>query len=433
MARTPSKSKAKKVKVQQPRIRKGLLQDPSWEGAEKWSGEKFNKARHAARHYYNSNYALSDLTDYVYEWMGKQEQYTRHDIRAAKLAKSNNVGSTAGIYARMLSMGMPDVHPAFNKYWVSLDGTGDQEPRPTSEFIIKKIEAAIEEGKQILAETKEKESEKANVYVPSIQERMRDTCGNMVEEIEEFLDSQVTDLDEKAVQEFNPLAILRGKQAKPGHARIIRNWYAGELQEFNELVNLPTAAQLKKMDDRQQDMVAQLKEGYAHLSVKQRKLWQTVLQKISDACDILEKEAKTQRAPRKVKAKSPEDLVKKLKFKSSDATYGIASVPPANLIGANIALVFNTKNRKLGLYYASNVDPKGLARVGTGFTVNGTTLQGFDPERSVQRTVRKPSEILPQIKKTTRAKTEKLFATIKTTETKLNGRFNEDTVLLAVF
>jgi len=33
----------------------------------------------------------------------------------------------------------------------------------------------------------------------------------------------------------------------------------------------------------------------------------------------------------------------------------------------------------------------------------------------------------------TRSKTEKMFATIKTTETKLNGRFNTDTILLAVF
>lgn len=432
MARTATK-KPKKVKAQQPRIRKNMLQDPSWEGVERWNGEKFSRNLHAARQYYMQNYATSDLVDYVYEWMNSQERYNRQDIRAAKAAKGKSVTSNVGITARMLTMGMPDVHEKYNEWWVSLKGTGDNPPRPFSEFLIRKIDDAIAEGKEILKTAKTEETAKKNVYVPSIQERMRETCGAMAEDIEEFLDQLVIDSKNTDTKDFDPLSTLRKKQAKPGHARIIRKWYQGEYEEFQELVNLPSAAQIKKMSEYQQDQISQLKEGYAHLSVAQRKNWLAVLQKIMDACDIVEKEAKTQRAPRKVKAKSPEDLVKKLKFKSSDSTYGIASVAPAKLVGANIALVFNTKNRKLGIYYASNTDPKGLQRAGTGFTVKGTTLQGFDETRSVQKTVRKPDEILPQIKKTTRAKTEKLFETIKTTETKLNGRFNEDTVLLAVF
>jgi hypothetical protein len=74
-----------------------------------------------------------------------------------------------------------------------------------------------------------------------------------------------------------------------------------------------------------------------------------------------------------------------------------------------------------------------LGRDGSGLSVKGTTLQGYNEEKSVQRTVRKTDEFLPQIKKTTKSKTEKLFQTLKTTETKLNGRFNNETVILAVF
>lgn len=425
--------KAKKVKVQQPRIRKNMLQDPSWVGAENWDGAKYSSAKHAARDYYNNNYGTSDLTDFTFQWMADQDRYTRQDIRAAKLAKANSVGPAVGIVARMLTMGMPDVHEAYNKWWLSLAGTGDKEPRPWSEYLHDRISLAIAEGKTYVEEAKAEEKAKANVYVPSIQERMRETCINMVDEIEEFLEAMITGLDPVAVQEFNPVNILRGKQAKPGHARIVRNWYIGGLEEHNELLKLPNAAQLKKMSDHDRDMVEQLKEGYAHLDAKEKKLWQTIYQKIIDACDIVEKESKIQRTPRKVKAKSPADLVKKLKFKNSDVDYGIASVTPDNLIGANIAFVFNCKTRKFGVYYASNVDPKGLMRAGSGFSVKGTTLVGYDESRSVQRTIRKPAEFLPQVKKTTRAKMEKTFATIKTTETKLNGRFNEDTIILAVF
>lgn len=68
-----------------------------------------------------------------------------------------------------------------------------------------------------------------------------------------------------------------------------------------------------------------------------------------------------------------------------------------------------------------------------GFQVKGTTLQRFDEKQSIQKTLRKPNETLPKVKKTTKAKTLKEFSYLKTTETKLNGRFNEETVLLAVF
>ena len=221
--------------------------------------------------------------------------------------------------------------------------------------------------------------------------------------------------------------------AKPGHVRIIRGWYVPERDEMFELLNPPSPAQKKRLSEYDLDQLAQLKEGYAHLSTKVTKSYLDIYQKIINACDIIEKEAKSTRKPRKVKVKSPEDLTKNMKFKISDETYGIASLSPASLVGANIALVFNCKTRKLGLYYASNIDPKGMGRPGSGFGVKGTTLTGFDQERSVQRTLRKPAELLPQIKKTTRSKTEKLFQTIKTTEIKMNGRFNADTIIMAVF
>jgi hypothetical protein len=158
-----------------------------------------------------------------------------------------------------------------------------------------------------------------------------------------------------------------------------------------------------------------------------------VYRKITDACDISEAEGKANRKVRKVRIKSPEDLVKKLKFKQSDAEYGLGSIMPADIIYARMLVVFNTRNRKLGVYYAKNVDPMGLQREGSGLSVKGTTITGYDEEKSLQRTIRKPDEFLPQIKIATRAKTEKLFQSLKTTETKLIGRTNGETILLAAF
>ena len=75
----------------------------------------------------------------------------------------------------------------------------------------------------------------------------------------------------------------------------------------------------------------------------------------------------------------------------------------------------------------------GQQREGSGLSVKGTTIIGYDEEKSVQRTIRKTAEFLPQLKKATRAKTEKLIQSLKTTETKLNGRINGETILIAAF
>ena len=62
----------------------------------------------------------------------------------------------------------------------------------------------------------------------------------------------------------------------------------------------------------------------------------------------------------------------------------------------------------------------------------GTTLQFFDPNRSLQKTVRKPDEVLPNGKRLPKHKSKHSLDIPKTTETKMNGRFNADTIILKV-
>lgn len=417
----------KTVKKVAQKLRKSQLVDPKWDSCENWSGEKFHRAKMSAHSHYYEHYKLPDLQDFCYQWM-RDNDYTKDQIRAAKADKSHQISHNVGYNCRMLTMGMPNFHEAENVYWISLPGTGG-EVRPITDWILPRIERAIENGKEHVEELEAKRAAEAdknkNIYKPSIKELMFEASCRMTDEIEEFVDSFNAE-DSTELKNFDPVKMLRTVSAKAGHARIIRKFYEGELAEFTEL---NTKVSKKDMDD----MREQLEEGYAHLSTKGKKNLLELYRKIVDACDITILESKSQRKPRKIKAKSADDLVKKLQIKASDSSYGIASVPATSLVGCNIAMVFNTKTRKLGLYYASIVDPKGLQREGSGLTVKGTTIQGFDPEKSIQKTVRKPAELLPQIKKTTRAKTVKLFDTLKTTETKLNGRMNKDIVLLGTF
>ena len=149
-----------------------------------------------------------------------------------------------------------------------------------------------------------------------------------------------------------------------------------------------------------------------------------------DACDMLIAESKLNRKPRKVKPKSAEKLVAKMKYKQSDEKTALVSINPADIIKAEELWVYNTKTRKLGRYITSIVDPQKQKRDGTGLEVKGTTLIRFDEKESIAKTLRKPVEQLAEFKKCGKIQRKKFFEGIKTTETKLNGRVNPDTILL---
>lgn len=424
----------KKAPRRAPHIKRGAkLDSPTWEDWEELTGEQFHRKAVAARDWYYQNYKPVDLYPFVTQWMAKNpDEYSKDDIKAVKAAPGHSLSVTAGISAKLLLSGMPDYNKKEDEYWQSLPGTMG-EMKPVTVFLRKQIQEAIKQGAEIVKVKTKETKAKANTYQPSIQERMREACVIMADEIENFVNEFLMEYDTKLLKSFEPVKLLRKVGCKAGHARLIKTWYQGERDEMFTLVNFPSKAQLKKMSEEQQDDYAQLKEGYNHIDIKQAKSVLEMFQRIVDACDIITAESKSQRKPRKAKTKTADQLVKKLNFKLSDADYGIASIAPEKLIGANIAVVFNCKNRKIGMYYASNIDPLKMGREGSGFSVKGTTLTGYNEAKSVQRTVRKTSEFLPQIKKTTRSKTEKLFATLKTTETKLNGRFNNETIILAVF
>ena len=120
---------------------------------------------------------------------------------------------------------------------------------------------------------------------------------------------------------------------------------------------------------------------------------------IGDACENIVLKGKVTRKPRKKKVISKEKQIKSFKYLDHHADTKSISVHPTELIGANAAIVYNSKTRKLGVYHASNIDPKGLKREGSGLSVKGTSIQGFDPKKSVSKTLRKPKEQLAKFKK----------------------------------
>ena len=290
-------------------------------------------------------------------------------------------------------------------------------PEKLESYHLKRKEEWLKRGKVVIAEKKEKAESKPVKPKISIQDRMKQQVSDLCGEFEGFIDDLID--GDKTIKDFDPykMMLVYQPEIKGPHAKIIKEEFEGQHKE---------ALEVKEWKDDQ------IKEAYSHMDVKMRKAFVQVFEKINTACDTIIQTKATTRKARKPKARSKETIVKKLKFAVNDPSLGLASLPATDIVYANEVWVYNIKTRKIGVYKARNIDPKGLARPGTGLMVKGTTLQDFDPETSVQKTLRKPAEMIKNFD-AGKLKCKKSFEELTTTPTKLNGRFNEHTIILRTF
>lgn len=355
------------------------------------------------------------------EWGDRVKEYIRKNYDRKILAAINK---------------LPDWKTNNYSHWACtaflLDTNPEIVPEDYKKGIVRWIEGLANEGRQIVEEKQAEEAVKKNVYVPSIQERIKEQAEAQSEAIEEWLEGFVVNKTD-----FDPAGFdFKGHFARTGvtqaHARKLKAFYANELTDFEDLERMPTAGQLKKMDEKEADLWAQLKEGYAHLKKADIAKYTQAINNLIEALDFVIDQGKAKRKPRVAKPKSADKQVTKLKYLKVDDKYKLTSVNPVEIVGASELWVFNVKTRKLGKYIASNIDPKGMAREGTGLGIKGTSISGFDENLSVQKTLRKPEEQLKEFKAAGKVKLRKFLEEIPTLETKLNGRINIDTVILKI-
>jgi hypothetical protein len=371
---------------------------PKWEGASELTSEAFTRKFHTALAWYRLETSGKDLKPKVIDWMGRNG-YDKDVIASFKKTKDFRCNPTMGAIAACLIKGMPEVHAGFNN------------SKNTADWLREQIADVIETGKYDIEV--EAEVKKAKVEIPqlNIQDRIREQAVAMSEEIDVAIDSFITNPDAFDPKAFKMVSLLRGKGAKAAQARYIKGFFESG---YNELMELASG----NADE-------QLREGYSHLPRKNVKKLIEFYESIKTACDTIIAEAKVLKKPRKAKIKPAEELVKKVKFRMSDDKLGITSVPPAQIIGAQSVVVYNVKNRKIGYYQSKTSD---------GLTVKGTSIINFT-EKSSQKTLRKPEVQIKEFKdQNTKNRVETWFnKTIKTTETALNGRLGEDTIILKVF
>ena len=102
--------------------------------------------------------------------------------------------------------------------------------------------------------------------------------------------------------------------------------------------------------------------------------------------------------------------------------YGIKSIDPKQIIGANRLVVFNTRYKKLIIFETSPLVD--------GLSVKGTTIVGFDEKKSKERTVRKPKEILKDCSTKGIRIINNRYNSLSTKENVPTGRMNKNCVIL---
>ncbi len=324
------------------------------------------------------------------------QDYPKDVIKAFKDTKDNRCSVTVGAVAANLLKGMPAHRADFN------------EGRNTAEWLSKSIAKIIEEGKNDEQEPEEGQEVKPTVSQPSIQERVRDAAMNMTTELEDAIESFQEDPDAFDPKAFKVLNLLRAKQVKAAHARIIKGFYQ---RNHDELVEAATTKD------------EQLKEGYSHISKANLKKITAFYADILSACDMLAQEAKVNKKPRAKKPTDKAKVVAKMKYLKQDDKLKLVSINPVDIIGMKELWVYNTKTRKLGKYVTTEFSE---------LNVKGTTVTGFDEHKSVAKTLRKPEEQLKEFKSAGKVALRKFLDDIKAVDIKLNGRINEDTILLKV-
>ena len=278
-------------------------------------------------------------------------------------------------------------------------------------------------------------SDTAEKYRPSIQERIAERVREIVVPIEDWLERLITMPDRFNPETFQLIDHFKKEKVGGVHARKIIEMYETQYKEYKDLLELRKKnLKFKEIDEEGEgdSEERQLLESYEDISNEVIEKGIKAHDNIFKACDYMIDIANANRKPRKKKPISKDKLVSKLQYSKEDTKYNLKSIDPKDIITAEQLWVFNTKTRKLGIYVASVLDPRGLNREGTGLSVKGTSVQGFDPEKSVQKTLRKPEEQLFEFMKCGPVKSKTFFSEIKSMEIALTGRINPDTILLKV-
>ena len=374
--------KAKRRVVRTPKTldQKYMGGEPTWNDQEDLSQEELQSRQGRAYNWYNYFYNAKEAAKLLYDNYPRDEK----EIRLLKRLPDWKINSTCAYMSRMMVCGF-------------------KPPQSSLDYLNQTLDDLLGHAAEIKEE--KKQEAKSNKPVVSIQERIKEQISEYIGEIEEEVDKFTL---KSYKTDFKMYTWLQKNSVKSQQSTAIAVYYKPLLTELLEL---------------QGGADEQLNEGYSHMKKPEVKRFVEFIASIIGDAETWGANQKTVRKTRKKKPMSAEKQIKRLKFQPKNEEYKLVSINPADIIGADQLWLFNTKYRRLTVY--NSMGPAGLS-------IKGTTLQGYDPDDSYTKTVRKPDDVLPNVLKGGKRILKNLMSTINSKESQPNGRINGETVLLRV-
>ena len=240
----------------------------------------------------------------------------------------------------------------------------------------------------------------------TIQDHLREKVSECCGELEGMFDDFIV-AGAKMSADFSPIKLMRGMNISPNMTSTVSAVWELRLAEFTEV-----------LEGTDPDLV----EGYSHLTKIQLRNCVKFCETVINDCNSYVQLKKVERKPRAKKAVSPEKLTRGFKYLREFEELKLKSEPVTKLVNASEAWLYDTAKRKL-IHVMSD------SHIGT-FTVKGSAIVGFDAQTTVQKTLRKPAEQIRAVISGGKPAARKAFGEIKATETKYNGRGNDNLIIL---
>lgn len=268
---------------------------------------------------------------------------------------------------------------------------------------LKYIEDTIKELSSIKVVESENDDKKTKPAGPSIQDRMLSSAKTHAAEFDAMLDEFIIN---GTVPDF--ASYLKANNVSSQVAKLIPSFY-------NKL-----AAELVQVYNKEDE---QLVEAYSHLTVPKLKKFMNIVMSIMNECTQRTVSAKSERKPRVRKEKPAAVIAAKVKYLNEFSELEIKSEHPSKIVNASVAVVYNTKSRKLMVYEADDVSK---------LSIKGSSIIGYSVANSGSKTIRKP-EIVKDLCSMNKSNIRQAFKGLTTKESAVNGRMNADCIIVKVF
>ena len=332
--------------------------------------------------WYNYFYGKKDAREMIVNYL--ETHGRKNDVRTLKRIPDSSIRLTTGWLCRMSQVGLE----LTDHEQIKLDNL-------LKDILESKQDAVAEE---VIADD--------GVPRITIQDRLREKVSECASELDGLFDDFIEE-GAKLTADYKPVVLMRSMNVAPQMVNDIKQIWTRKLEEFDAAVAGKDA-----------DLV----QGYSFLSKVQLRNCVKFCELVISDCGAYVQIKKVERKPRKVRAVPPEKRAAKFKHVMEFAELKLKGLPAASLVDKAEAWLYDTKKRKLIHLVADSYTQ--------AFTVKSNSVIGFSTVESLQKTVRKPADVLKALGAAGKPAARKIYKDLTTTETAFNGRGTENLIKL---